>query len=118
MNAEDDRFHVHGVVTNGDGREASGAEVILWWQRIRGRVRLAHGKASEEGAYSLRYRMPDDAPGKILLVVEAKGGKLAKPLESAQTTAAPDLTINLTAPPADPSQYATLLNSITPLCRT
>ena len=71
----------------------------FWWQRIRERVRLAQGKASEEGAYSLRYRIPDDAPGKILVVVkEATGGTLAQPLESAQTAAAPDLTINLNAP--------------------
>ena len=115
MNAEESRYHVHGVVTNADGKEASRVEVILWWQRIRGRVRLADGKASEEGAYSLRYRMPDDAPGKVLLVVEAKGGKLLKSIESAQTAAAPDLTVNLTAPPQDPSQYGKLLNSVTPL---
>src|ERR1035438_6357342 len=95
-------YHVHGVVTDANGKEVSGASITLWWQRIRERVRLAHDRTSKEGRYALRYRLPDDAPGKVLLVVEVHGGSLTASLESSQTVAAPDLSINLTVPPADP----------------
>ena len=115
MTPADNDYHVHGVVTDANGQEVSGASITLWWQRIRERVRLAHDRTSEEGRYALRYRLPDDAPGKVLVVVEAQGGGLTAPLESSQTVAAPDLSINLTVPPADPSQYGTLLRAVTPL---
>jgi hypothetical protein len=107
MTPADNDYHVHGVVTDANGQEVSGASITLWWQRIRERVRLAHDRTSEEGRYALRYRLPDDAPGKVLVVVEAQGGGLTAPLESSQTVAAPDLSINLTALPADPSHPST-----------
>ena len=115
MKPADHDYHVHGVITDANGQAVSGASITLWWQRIRERVRLAHGRTSEEGHYSLRYRLPDDAPGKVLLVVAAHGGGLTAPLESSQTVAAPDLSINLSVPPADPSQYGALLRAVTPL---
>ena len=115
MDSDDDRYRVRGLVTDATGKEVPGASLSLWWQRIRERVKLGDDRTSEEGTYSIRYRAPEDAPGKILLVVGADGAGLAKPLESGPTTIAPDLTINLAEPPADPSQYGTLLAAISPL---
>src|SRR5579863_2847073 len=111
----DNDYRIHGLVTDANGKGVSGASITVWWQRIRERVRLAQDRTSEQGNYELRYRLPEDAPGKVLVGVEAQGGGLTAPLESAQTVAAPDLSINLNAPPVDASQYGTLLRSVTPL---
>jgi len=40
--------------------------VVVWWQRIRDRVELASGHASEDGEYDLSYRLPEEAPGSPL----------------------------------------------------
>jgi hypothetical protein len=75
---------LNGTVKTATGREASHAEVTLWWQRIRDRVRLADGRTSENGRYELHYTVPESAPRKVLLVVEANGGGLEQPLFSQQ----------------------------------
>src|SRR5260370_1292398 len=67
-----EEYTIHGTVTDADGQELSYAEVTVWWQRIRERVPLATGDTSEEGHYHLSYRPPDDAPGKLLIVVEVR----------------------------------------------
>ena len=115
MDTDDNRNQVHGKVTAANNRGVAGATITLWWQLIRDRVSLGETRTGEDGQYSLAYQVPENAPGKMLLVVEARGGILTAPIESAQTAAAPDLSINLTVPPADPSQYGTLLAAITPL---
>jgi hypothetical protein len=107
-----EEYKVHGTITNADGRELSGAEVIVWWQRIRERVQLVVGRASEEGHYHLRYHPPDDAPGKLLIVVEAHSARLHTPLESSLTEAQPDLQIDLEEQPLDRSEFTVLLRAI------
>ena len=104
-----------GLVKTASGREASHAEITVWWQRIRDRVRLAEGRASEEGRYELTYKVPEDAPDKVLIVVEARGGGLEQPLISSLRASVAKLTIDLTEPPLDASLYATLVSALEPL---
>ena len=108
-------YQVKGTITGPEGRGVSGADVNLWWQRIRERSPLAEGKTAEDGTYLIRYNVPIDAPQRVLVVVQARGGGLELPLESPETPVAPVLTINLAATPADSSDYGTLLRSVTPL---
>jgi hypothetical protein len=117
MASTEQSYHLHGRITHADGREASDAEVVLWWQRLRERIRLAEGRTSEEGRYRLHYAVPEDAPGRVLLVLEAAGGGLAGTLRSEPTPAAPDLIIDLAAPSADPSEYGALHGAVTPQLR-
>ena len=113
--ADDLLSHVHGTVTGDDGRELANAEVALWQQRIRKRVRLAGGRTSEEGCYRLSYRLQEERPGQLLVVVEARSKLLQAPLESPPTVATRDLQIDLAAQPRDRSEFATLLRAIEPL---
>src|SRR6266481_2420931 len=107
-------YQVHGVVTGVDGKELSGAEVIVWWQRMRKRVQLAKGRASEDGRYRLKYSLPEETQGQVLIVVQARSNRLQAPLESPVTAAQASLQIDLAARPADDSEFATLLQAITP----
>jgi hypothetical protein len=114
--SQDRRYSVHGVVTGVDGRELADAEVTVWRQRIRSRVRLVTGRTSEEGSYRLSYRPPpDDVPSKLLIIVEASSEHLASPLLSPLVEAQPDLQIDLHVEPSDQSELAKLLRGITPL---
>ena len=114
--SQDRRYSVHGVVTGVDGRELADAEVTVWRQRIRSRVRLVTGRTSEEGSYRLSYRPPpDDVPSKLLIIVEASSEHLASPLLSPLVEALPDLQIDLHVEPSDQSELAKLLRGITPL---
>ncbi len=106
---------VHGTVTGLNGKELCGATVMVWWQRIREPLLLADGRTSEEGQYDLRYRVPDDAPARVLIVVEARAEQLDAPLTSPVTQAQPELQIDLHAQPRDQSEWATLLRAIEPL---
>src|SRR5947209_346419 len=138
-----EQFEVRGTVTDTDGQGLVGAEVIVWWQRIRERIELARGETSEQGRYVLRYSRPDDEsrvgcimpnlgwklarwfslqdqkikglPTQMLIVVEARSRHLDEPIKSPVMRAQPDLQINLEAQPRDRSEYATLLRSIRPL---
>ena len=112
---DSDEYKVHGIVTDARGQEVSYAEVTVWWQRIRERLPLATGRTSEEGNYHLSYRPPDDAPGKLLIVVEVRSDYLEAPLESSLTPAQPDLQIDLEAQPRDRAEFAMLLHSVEPL---
>src|SRR5260370_4215168 len=107
-----EEYTIHGTVTDADGQELSYAEVTVWWQRIRERVPLATGDTSEEGHYHLSYRPPDDAPGKLLIVVEVRSPHLHSPLESPLSPAQPDLRIDLGARPRDRSEFTVLLRAI------
>jgi hypothetical protein len=115
MQRHERSFRISGRVLNSQNREASDAVVRVLWQRLRGAVQLAEVHADEEGRYEAHYRVPDDAPGKVLIVVEASGGGLRDVLRSALTKAADGLVINLTEQPEDTSAYAMLLGAITPL---
>ena len=55
-------YQVKGTITGPEGRGVSGADVNLWWQRIRERSPLAEGKTAEDGTYLIRYNVPIDAP--------------------------------------------------------
>ncbi len=77
---EDRSYKVHGTVTDSKGQELSGAEVIVWWQRIRERVKLVTGHTSEDGHYHLSYRLPEDTPGNLPIVVEVRSAHLKAPL--------------------------------------
>src|SRR5262245_65995720 len=87
-------YVIHGTISDSAGKGIPHAEVLVSWQRIRSRVQLASGHTSEDGSYRLRYEVPGDAQGKVLVVVEARSPKLAKPLESELTAAVPDLQVD------------------------
>ncbi len=108
-------YILQGRITNAEDKEISHAEIIVWWQHIRKRVQLAETKSTEEGHYEVHYTVPDDAPGKVLLVVEVKDNSLSAPLFSQPTPAAPKLTINLSEQAIDSSEYASLLRAVLPL---
>lgn len=108
-------YRVRGTVTGMNGKALCGATVMVWWQRIREPLLLANGRTSEEGHYDLRYRLPDDAPARVLIVVEARAEQLDSPLTSPVTPAQPDLQIDLHAQPRDQSEWDTLLRTIEPL---
>jgi hypothetical protein len=105
-------FEVHGRVTGPEGRELSHADVIVWWQRIRRRDQLVTGRADEDGYFRLRFRVAEDAPRPVLIVVEARSEHLAQPIFSAMTEAQPDLLLNLQAQQLDSSEWAGMLRSI------
>lgn len=105
-------LRVHGKITDADAREVSFAEVTVWHQRIRDRLPLGSGDASEEGAYEIDCRLPEEGPGKLLIVVEARSDRLAQPLESALIEAQPDLEVDLSEPARDGSEYGVLRRAI------
>jgi hypothetical protein len=111
----EEEYRVHGWITGEDGQELSYAEVVVWQQRLRDRVRLGEDKADEEGRYCISYRPPDDATGKLLIVVGARADGLKMPLESPVTEAQKDQEIDLEAQPRDRSEHATLVRAIDPL---
>jgi Tc toxin complex TcA C-terminal TcB-binding domain/Neuraminidase-like domain/Salmonella virulence plasmid 28.1kDa A protein len=105
---------VHGTVSDAEQRPLAGCEVIVFEQRIRTRRGLSKGITGADGAYRLAYGRPDDAPPKLLIVVEATGGGLEAPLESPLTDAALDVEINLVAGAVDRSEYGAILLEIQP----
>src|SRR6266566_1248895 len=112
--SEKKQYLVHGTITEVSGKELSGADIIVWWQRMRKRVQLGKGRTSEEGGYRIGYRLPEDVLGQVLIVVEVRSKRLHAPLESPLTPAQPDLQIDLAARPRDTSEFATLLSVIKP----
>src|SRR5450755_991146 len=112
---DDHPYVVHGTVSGPRGERLDGGDAIVWWQRIRDRKRLASGKTSANGEYRLSYSPPADAPGKVLIVVEAHARHLESPIESAPTAAQPDLEINLTSEPHDVSELSLLMQAVVPL---
>jgi len=109
---EKKQYFVHGTVTEVSGKELSGAEVIVSWQRMRERLQLGKGRSSEEGRYQIRYSLPEDVLGQVLIVVEVRSKRLSVPLESPLTPVQPDLQIDLAVQPRDSSEFATLLRAI------
>ena len=107
-----DTFHVHGALTDEDGRELSYAGVRLWRQRLRDHELIAEGRANEEGTYELRAEVPEAGPGRVLLTLEAISERLRAPLVSGLVEAQQDLEINLQQPPSDPSEYGLLRRAI------
>jgi len=112
MGDDEKDYQIRGRVTGAGGRKISGADVFVWWQHIRSRVQLASGDADDDGRYHLKYKVPEDAPQPILILVEARSKQLAAPIFSALTEAQPDLTVDLSAEPVDESEWATLLRAI------
>jgi hypothetical protein len=110
--SEKKQYLVHGTVTEARRKELSGAEVIVCWQRMRKRLQLAKGRTSEEGRYQIRYRLPEDVLGQVLIIVEVRSKRLRAPLESPLTPVQPDLQIDLAAEARDSSEFATLLRAI------
>lgn len=108
-------YEIHGTVTGRKGDPLRGARVVVWWQHIRERKEVAAGETSERGRYHLTYRIPENAPQPLLLVVEALSEYLDAPLLSPLTQAQPVLEVNLSFEPADQSEWATLVRSIEPL---
>ena len=108
-------YKVHGTVRGHHGEPLRHARVVAWWQRLRERTELAGGQASEHGHYELAFRLPEDAPEPVLIVVEALSEYLEAPLFSPLTQAQPDLALDLSFEPADQSEWATLRRSIEPL---
>ncbi len=108
-------YEIHGMVTGLHGRPLRGARVVVWWQQIRERKEMAAAETSENGRYHLRYRVSENAPQPLLLIVEALSEFLDKPLFSPLTKAQPDLTVDLALEPLDQSEWATLKRSMGPL---
>jgi hypothetical protein len=115
MSEKTRRYVVHGTVKDANGRELSGAKVVLLWERIRKSRILASGKTTEEGTYRLRYSPPDDAPEPLLILVEVSSPRLRKPLKSSPAAAQPDLLVDLQVEPEDRSEFTTLVRTIEPL---
>ncbi|HKV94827.1 MAG TPA: neuraminidase-like domain-containing protein [Candidatus Angelobacter sp.] len=109
------RYEVHGKVTGRGGQALRGVRIVLWWQHIRNRRKLAVGETSDDGQYRLKYRIPKNAPRPILLIVEAISKRLDEPLHSPLTETQPDLEINLQVEPHDQSEWAKLVRSMEPL---
>ncbi|MDQ2894182.1 MAG: neuraminidase-like domain-containing protein [Actinomycetota bacterium] len=107
-----EKLIVHGRITDADGREVPYAEVTVWHQRIRDRHPLGSGDASEEGTYEIEGRLPEEGPGKLLLVVEARSERLTGPLESGLIGAQPDLEVDLQERRRDQSEYGELRQTI------
>jgi hypothetical protein len=107
-------YEVSGAVRGRNGDPLRSARVVVWWQQIRDRKVLAAGEASEQGRYRLRYRVPENAPQPLLLVVEALSEYLDAPLFSSVTNAQPTLEIDLNFEPPDQSEWATLVRLIEP----
>ena len=114
MSEQKQDYEISGLVTGRDGDLLRNARVVVWWQQIRERRELAAGETSEHGRYHLRYRIPEDAPKPLQIVVEALSEYLDVPLFSQQTAAQKSLVINLSLEPADQSEWATLIRSIEP----
>jgi len=90
-------YTIQGTVSGARGQLLDRAEVIVWWQRIRDRELLDASETTEHGHYRLTYRVPDEAPAKLLIVVEVRSRELESPLESAAIIAIQEQTINLAA---------------------
>jgi hypothetical protein len=112
---DEQRYRVHGTVTDEDGRELSHAAVTVWHQLMRDRRTLAEGRADEDGRYRISYEPPEHAPGKLLIVVGARPHRRRIVLESPVTEATPDLELDLELQPRDASEHATLERQIQPL---
>ena len=89
-------YEIHGRVTGLHGREVR-AKVIVWWQHIRVRRKLAIDETNEDGYYRLRFPAPDHFPGKVLIVVGASSEELERPLESELLEAQRELRVDLSA---------------------
>jgi hypothetical protein len=114
MDQQSNEYEVSGVVRGRDGERLHGARVVVWWQQIRNRKELAAGETSKEGQYHLRYRVPEDAPQPLLLMVEALSEYLDTPLFSKVTAAKSTLEIDLSFEQHDQSEWAILVRSIEP----
>jgi hypothetical protein len=79
---------------------------------MRERVALGKGRTSEEGSYTIRYNLPEDVFGTVLIVVEVHSKWLHSLLESALTPVQAELQIDLAVQPRDASEFATLLRAI------
>jgi Tc toxin complex TcA C-terminal TcB-binding domain/ABC toxin N-terminal region/Neuraminidase-like domain/Salmonella virulence plasmid 28.1kDa A protein len=107
-----DALHVHGALTDENGRELSHAEVRLWRRRLRERELLGQADATEEGTYEIVAEWPEAGPGKVLVTVEATSKRLKEPLESSPVEAKARLKVDLQQPPSDPSEYGVLRHAI------
>ena len=107
---------VHGLVTGPNGQPLRDAKVIVWWQHIRARTELARTETNEHGYYETHYRVPQDAPTRLLIVVEAyteyhPGYRIFSPW----TAATHDQRIDLSLDPIDASEWTMLTKAIAPL---
>ena|SRR5579872_3578847 len=112
MAENETNYEMHGRVTGTGGQGVSGAEIFVWWKRIRSRVELASGKTDDEGFYRLKYKVPQKAPQPALIIAEARSEHLAAPIFSPLTEAQPDLLLDLHSVAPDESEWATLRGSI------
>ena len=80
MDQKKEVYEIHGTVTGRNSDALRDARVVVWWQHIRERQELAAGETSEHGRYHLRYKIPENAPQPLLLVVEAHSEHLDAPL--------------------------------------
>ena len=108
-------YEIHGVVTGREGRLLSGARVVVWWQHIRERTKLAQTETSEHGRYDVEFRVPEALAQSMVLLVEALSEYLDAALYSPPTQAVPRLEINLRYEALDQSEWATLVRAIEPL---
>ena len=115
MEKSTNAYEVHGRVTGRGGKGIENAAVVVWWQHIRKRVKLAASRTGEGGRYRARYKVRKHPHAKFLIVVEARAKGLKAPLESPLTEAQPDLELDLAAEVVDASEWQTLVRAIRPL---
>jgi hypothetical protein len=107
-------YAVSGTVTGREGLALHEARVVIWWQHMRERRELAAGATSENGKYSLRFEVPENAPQPLLLLVEALSEHLDAPLLSPLTPAQQKLVVNLSFEAPDQSEWTKLVRAIQP----
>ena len=112
MNESEKHYEIHGHISGPQGGEVHGIHVTVWWQHIRRRVELATGRTDEEGDYRIRYRVPENAPLPLLIVVEARSEHLPAPIFSALVEAQPDQTLDLSIDEPDGSEWAVMTRAI------
>jgi hypothetical protein len=107
-------YEVEGTITGVEGHGLHGARVVVAWQHVRRQVELGSALTSDCGDYCIRYRLPCEAPGPVLLVVEAHEDVLEAPLRSQLLEARPKLRVDLEATARDRSELAALEAAVRP----
>jgi len=114
MEKQEKVYTVSGMVTGRKGLPVREARVVIWWQHMRDREELASGATSEQGKYSIRYKVPTSTTQPILLEVEALSEHLDAPLLSPLTQAQQKLVVNLAYESPDQSEWTKLVRGIEP----
>lgn len=115
MEEQEKEYEVRGKVTGQHGAPLKDAQVVVWWQHIRTRKELGRGETSDSGQYRIKYKVPNDFPARLLIVVQAGAEGSGKQIFSPITEAQQSQEIDLSLETPDDSEWATMLAAINPL---